>query len=270
MDVIGIDFTSSPSSRKPITCVRCVFDGEVLHVGSRKRWPEFSGFETELRKRGPWIAGIDFPFGQASKFIARIGWPRDWAGYVHHAHSLGRDGFRKALDSYREGRPYGDKEHRRETDAAAGSVSPQKLYGVPVGLMFFEGAPRLAKLGVTIPHLQSGEPDRIVVEAYPGVLARQIVDRRAYKHDDKRKQTKEQSQARRDILSGLMSGFLNERYGFIVDAPASLCDDPMADELDASLCAVQAAWAWRNRLSRFGAPSNVNSYEGWIADPSLA
>ena len=29
-----------------------------------------------------------------------------------------------------------DKEHRRQTDIAVGSVSPQKLYGVPVGLMF--------------------------------------------------------------------------------------------------------------------------------------
>jgi hypothetical protein len=51
-----------------------------------------------------------------------------------------------------------------QTDIAAGSVSPQKLYGVPVGLMFFEGAPR------PIPKLHYGDPKRIVVEAYPGVL----------------------------------------------------------------------------------------------------
>jgi Protein of unknown function (DUF429) len=241
-----------------------------LHAGSLERWPEFSTFEAELKKPGPWIAGIDFPFGQASKFVARIGWPRDWAGYVHHANSLGREGFRSALDAYREGRPYGDKEHRRETDVAAGSISPQKLFGVPVGLMFFEGAPRLAKSGVTLPHLQTGDPDRIVVEAYPGVLARQIVGRRSYKHDYKKKQTIEQNHARREILGGLMGCISNERYGFSVDAPASLCDDPTGDELDALLCAVQAAWAWQNRLSRFGAPSNVNRDEGWIADPSVA
>ena len=28
--VFGIDFTSAPSSRKPITCARASFDGEVL------------------------------------------------------------------------------------------------------------------------------------------------------------------------------------------------------------------------------------------------
>lgn len=59
-------------------------------------------------------------------------------------------------------RPPGDKEHRRVTDIAAGSISPQKIYGVPVGLMFFEGAPRLIKSGVTIPILQTGDPSRIV------------------------------------------------------------------------------------------------------------
>ena len=79
----------------------------------------------------------------------------------------------------------GDKEHRRQTDFAAGSISPQKLYGVPVGLMFFEGAPRWWKQGSPIPHLQQGDPKRIVIEAYPGVLARQIIDRRKYKDDTK-------------------------------------------------------------------------------------
>jgi Protein of unknown function (DUF429) len=251
-------------------CLRCDFDGEVLRAGNLERWSDFSTFESELKEQGPWIAGIDFPFGQASKFIERIGWPRDWLGYVRHADSLGRDGFRKALDTFREGQVEGDKEHRRETDVAAGSISPQKLYGVPVGLMFFEGAPRLVRSEVTIPHLQVGEPDRIVVEAYPGVLARKLVGRRSYKHEEKKKQTPGRLGARQDILRGLTRWLPSGLYGFRIDAPVSLCDDPAGDDLDALLCAVQAAWAWRNRLNRFGAPSNVNPDEGWIADPSLA
>jgi hypothetical protein len=194
----------------------------------------------------------------------------DWLGYVRHAHSLGRDGFREALDAFRKEQRAGDKEHRRETDIAAGSISPQKLYGVPVGLMFFEGAPRLARSEVTIPHLQAGDPDRIVVEAYPGALARQIVGRRSYKHEDKKKQTTERREARQDILRGLMRCGPDDLNGFRIDASASLCDDPTGDDLDALLCAVQAAWAWQNRLNRFGAPINVNRDEGWIADPSVA
>jgi hypothetical protein len=47
----------------------------------------------------------------------------------------------------------------------AGSISPQKLYGTPVALMFFEGAPRLLRSGVSIPHMHAGDPERMVVEA---------------------------------------------------------------------------------------------------------
>ena len=97
------------------------------------------------------------------------------------------------------------------TDKAAGAISPQKLYGTPVGLMFFEGAPRLSAAGVTIPGLQAGDPERIVVEAYPGVLARALIGRRGYKQDTKAKQTAEQAQARRDLLSALSGADLRGR-----------------------------------------------------------
>ena len=146
MDVFGIDFTSRPTRRKTITCIHCTLEGDVLRAGELELWPDFAAFEQALRLPGPWIAGIDFPFGQSRKFIDTIGWPADWRGYVMHARSLGRKGFRVALDQYREPRAIGDKEHRRTTDIAAGSISPQKLFGVPVGLMFFEGAPRLIEV----------------------------------------------------------------------------------------------------------------------------
>ena len=270
MDVLGIDFTSSPSRRKPLTCLRCNFNGQVLRAGSLDEWSSFTEFEQALQRPGAWIAGIDFPFGQSRKFIETIGWPLNWRDYVLHAQSLGREGFRAALDAYRETRPYGDKEHRRATDIAAGSISPQKLYGVPVGLMFFEGAPRLALSGVAIPGLQNGDPDRIVVEAYPGVLARQIIRRRGYKQDTKKKQTAAQRDARYDLLAGLCNGTLNALFGFEIEAPDSLCEDPGGDHLDALLCAVQAAWAWQNRTRGYGLPSTIDLLEGWIADPSLS
>ena len=143
MKVLGIDFTSRPTRQKPITCLHCTLDGDVLCARELEEWVDFTLFEQALQRPGPWIAGIDFPFGQSRRFIETIGWPSNWADYVLHANALGRNGFRAALNAYRSVRPSGDKEHRRQTDIAAGSISPQKLYGVPVGLMFFEGAPRL-------------------------------------------------------------------------------------------------------------------------------
>jgi hypothetical protein len=180
---MGIDFTSRPTRKKPLVCMHCMLDKRVLRADRLEEWTEFAQFELALKRPGPWIAGIDFPFGQSRKFIGNIGWPSTWPDYVAHAESLGREGFRDALDNYRRKRPFGDKEHRRTTDVAASSISPQKLYGVPVGLMFFEGAFRLLQSGVTIPILYSGDPARIVVEAYPGVLARHIVGRDGYKND---------------------------------------------------------------------------------------
>lgn len=269
MNVMGIDFTSRPTRRKPLTCMHCTLEGSVLHANSLEEWPNFAPFEEALKKAGPWIAGIDFPFGQSRTFIENIGWPDHWSGYVRHAGSLGRMGFRSALDAYRSRRPFGDKEHRRATDIAASSISPQKLYGVPVGLMFFEGAPRLVDSGVTIPLLQSGDPERIVFEAYPGVLARQLNGRAAYKSDTAAKQTEEQYETRRSILHRILNGEIRSSYGLRVDAPTTLADDPSGDQLDALLCAIQAAWAWTMKDRGYGAPKSVDPLEGWIADPSL-
>lgn len=270
MKVLGIDFTSRPKRSKPITCLNCTFNGRVLHAGELNEWTGFSAFEEALQRPGPWIAGIDFPFGQSRRFIENIGWPGCWRGYVMHAQSLGRNGFRETLDTYRRNRAKGDKEHRRQTDIVAGSISPQKLYGVPVGLMFFEGAPRLAESGVTIPHLQDGDPERVVIEAYPGVLARQIINRRKYKEDTRSKQTAVQRKTRYDLLAGLRGGDIRERYGIEIKAPDSLCEDPAGDHLDALLCAIQAAWAWQNRVSNYGAPPSVDPLEGWIADSAVS
>ena len=269
MKVYGIDFTSSPKRRKPITCLECRLDGNRLEAGELIEWQDIDAFESALRWPGPWIAGIDFPFGQSRKFIENIGWPNTWQGYVEHASSLGRKGFRSTLDGYRVNRPAGDKEHRRATDVKAGSISPQKLYGIPVGLMFFEGAPRLLEAGVTIPGLQQGDPQRIVVEAYPGVLARTLIGRRSYKQDTKSKQTRDQHEAREELLEKVTGQGLLARHGLIVSAPSTLADDPGADHLDALLCAVQAGWAWLQRNNNFGVSGQVDPLEGWIADPSL-
>ncbi len=268
MKVLGIDFTSRPNRRKPITCLHCTLEGDCLHTGDLECLTDFNQFEDMLGRPGLWIAGIDFPFGQSRLFIESIGWPAYWEGYVLHAASLGKEGFRESLTAYRRNRAEGDKEHRRQTDIAAGSISPQKLYGVPVGLMFFEGTPRLIHSNVTIPHMRDGDPSRIVVEAYPGVLARNIIGRRSYKNDTKKKQTDGQNLARLEILTVIRSGKLSDHLGFFVEADDQIAEDPTGDHIDALLCAIQAAWAWQNRAHGFGAPELSDPLEGWIAHPS--
>ena len=269
MKIYGIDFTSRPSRRKPLTCLECSLEGDVLRAGELIKWSRFEEFEAALVRPGPWIAGIDFPFGLPRRFIENIGWPLTWVGYVEHVRTLGRRGFRDALDTYRSTRSAGDKEHRRATDIAAGSISPQKLYGTPVGLMFFEGAYRLRDSGVTIPGLLAGDPERSVVETYPGFLARTIIGRRSYKQDTRSKQTTQQHLARKDLLKEIVDGAARQLYGFNVNVSMDLTADPGGDQLDALLCAIQAAAAWRLRTNRFGMPESTDPVEGWIADVTI-
>ncbi len=267
MKIIGIDFTSRPSKSKPLTCLICNFDGAVLIANELVMWPSYDGFENFLSSPGPWVAGIDFPFGQSRRFIKNVGWPDEWQDYIKLVSLMKRSEFRSMLDEYRKLRPFGDKEHRRSTDIAASSISPQKLYGVPVGLMFFEGAPRLLKAKVLVPGITDGDPNRIVVEAYPGVLAKRLIGRRSYKQDNSKKQTSDQASARADLLDKILIGGSAEEYGFRVEAPRDLCDDPTGDTLDTLMCAMQAAWAWTQREATFGAPLNLDPSEGWISDP---
>jgi hypothetical protein len=273
MRVIGIDFTSRPTQRKPLTCLHAMLKGRVLHIeaGALERWSTFTQFEAALQRPGPWIAGIDFPFGQSRTFIENAGWPRDWAGYVAYVGSVSRESFRDELQRYSMDRPYGDKLHQRTTDVGTSAISPQKLNFTPVGYMFFEGARRLLRSEVTIPALQSGDPLRIVVEAYPGVLARHLIGRSSYKTDNKNQKFPEHRDWRRTMLDRILTGGLEPLYGLRVHASKHLDDllnDPSGDEIDSLLCAIQAAWAWTMKDRNYGAPAGADArLEGWIADP---
>jgi hypothetical protein len=270
MTVYGVDFTSAPSQRKPITCAECRLEGNMLTFVALHRWPHFEDFTEFLASPGPWIAGFDFPFGQSRRFIETIGWPPDWQAYVAHATSLSRSAFVDTLTDYRTPRAAGDKEHRRAVDIRTGAISPQKLYGIPVGLMFYKGAKRLLASNVHIPLLRPGDPSRIVVEAYPGVRVRAMIGRASYKNDDRAKQTASLLEARRSVLTQLLHSDPAASHGLSITAPMTLADDPSGDELDALICAAQAAWAYRQRDRNFGIPADADPLEGWICDPGMA
>ena len=280
--VRGIDFTSSPKATKRITCVECLLIDNVLRPIDGDPWryfQDFREFEKFLSAPSPsglqWIAGVDFPIGFPLRFVENMDWPRSWVDYIDmQVAPLSRKGWRDILHNYKRPRPKGDKEHLRRTDKLAGSVSAQKHHGVPVAMMFLEGAPLLRKAGVLIPGLQQGCPERVVVEAYPGVAVRNLLGKKpSYKNDTKSKQTPDQLLARKEILHALTGGGSAELYGVEVQETkdhGALIWDRTGDHLDALLCAVQAAWAWRNGPPNFGIPAPICPTEGSIADPACA
>ena len=273
MKIFGLDFTSAPRPRKPITCAVGELQDNFLQVKDCLAINSFAEFEEFLRLPGPWLAALDFPFGQPGKLMANLGWPTAWESYIEAISSMGKTVFEEALLAYRKSRPTGDKQHLRATDTYAGACSPMMLHRVPVGKMFFQGAPRLLASGVSILPCHPTNDKRIVVEGYPALVARKWIGKRAYKSDERSKQTLEKEDARYQIVGGLRSHELVAHYGFALELSDAMADgliqDPMGDDLDALLCAVQAAWVYTQRENGYGIPEQCNRDEGWIVDPEM-
>ena len=231
----------------------------------------FDEFEALLQTPGPWVGGFDFPFGLPRELVVTLGWPQDWSQLVQHIQALGKDAFKAALNAVRESRPMGARYIARRGDSAAGSSSPMKLVNPPVGLMFFEGAPRLLAAGVCVLPCAPSEDSRIALETYPGYLARQIT-RASYKKDGKEGERPDRREARIEIIEAIASGHKSVAP-LELDLPEALrrlcIDDGSGDALDAALCAVQAALGCvdPHATSRhnFSIPSDADPLEGWIA-----
>ena len=262
----GVDFTSRPRLRKPITVASGAWQRSAFHLDALEELAHWQDFECWLKRPGPWIAGFDFPFGLPREAVDDLGLPKQWPQLVAHCRGLGRDEFRAMLDRYRESRPTGKRYAHRAADHPAGSHSPLKLVNPPVGLMFLEGAPRLLDAGVTLPGLRPGDPQRVALEAYPGFSARQMV-KGSYKNDAPAKQTPARRQARKSMLRSLTTS--GSPFGFVLTGSTrllnSLNSDATGDRLDAVLCAMQATWAWQRRGDNYGMPVHIDPLEGWIA-----
>ena len=272
MRIYGLDFTSAPGRRKPLVVLGCTLEGDSLRVEDAKTLTDFDGFEDFLQRRGPWVCGMDFPFGQPRSLISALGWPQGWEGYVGEVGVLPKEEFEDKIRADMAKRPRGSKWRYRLADRRSGSSSAMMLFRVPVGKMFYQGAPRLLASGVRVEPCRRNGDERVAVEAYPAVVARRFLGRTAYKRDGV-PDTPERRSARETLLAGLESAVLREVYGFAVEMDARWRDefvqDPSADALDSLLCAVQAAWAHEKRDEGYGVPPECDPDEGWILDPAL-
>lgn len=268
MRIYGLDFTSSPTRRKPITCACCELYDTVLTVKSCRKLTSFDEFEAFLRSDGPWLTALDFPFGQPRKLIVNLGWPQSWQGYMGKVASMSKVEFEDTLHSYRASRSPGDKLHLRATDQQAGAISPMMLHRVPVGKMFFQGATRLFNSPISILPCRPTADNRIAVEGYPSLVARKLIGRRSYKSAVHVQQTIDREIAKREIVQSLVSERIVDLYGLSVEMSDEmeemLVQDGMGDMLDAVLCAVQAGWAYMERERGYGIPAGCDKDEGWI------
>ncbi len=262
--LIGVDFSSAPTRRKPITLAQGLRQGQVLRLEGLLNFDTLPALGDFLAQPEPWLGGFDFPFGLPRELVLALDWPQQWSALMQHYFQLSRDEIRATFAAFCDSRPVGGKFAHRACDIPAGSSSSMKWVNPPVAFMLHAGVPLLLQAGAELPGLQRGDPNRVALEAYPGLLAREFLGRRSYKSDDRVKQTPDRLIARKDLIDGLEQG--RSRLGLRLKLShaqrESLVDDASGDRLDAVLCLLQAAWA--QTQPGYGLPAEIDPLEGWI------
>ncbi|OWQ49334.1 DUF429 domain-containing protein [Roseateles noduli] len=267
--LVGVDFTSAPTTRKPIRLAFGRRQGSVLKLERQVAIGSLDDFGSWLAEPGPWLGGFDLPFGLPRELVETLGWPSEWAPLIAHYASLTRAEIRDTFAAFCDARPVGGKFAHRACDGPAGSSPSMKWVNPPVAYMLHAGVPRLVAAGVHLPGLHDGDATRVALEAYPGLLARELIGTRSYKSDDRAKQTPDRLIARKDLIEALEQG--RSRLGLRLKLSHAhrdeLADDGSGDKLDAVLCLMQAAWA--DARPDYGLPADMDPLEGWIVGAPL-
>jgi hypothetical protein len=263
--VAGIDFTSRPTARKPIVVAQGDLDGTVVRLEGLRPLPTFEAFSAWLKAPDEsWVAAFDLPFGLPNELVSTLKWPTVWIDLIHHYAALSRSDIRDTFAAFCNARPVGGKFAHRACDGPAGSSPSMKWVNPPVAFMLHAGVPLLIDAGVHLPGLHAGDPSRVAVEGYPGLLAREVLGARSYKSDDRAKQTPDRLIARKDLVDALEQGRtrLGLRLRLSHAQRDSLVADASGDRLDSVLCMLQAGWA--RTQPAYGRPPDADPLEGWI------
>ncbi len=257
--LLGCDFTSAPSRRKPITLAVGRTDRHRVILNGLERFETLDAWAARMAQPGRWVGGFDLPFGLPRELVTTLGWPTEWAACMAHYAGLSREAIREAFAGFCNARPVGGKFAHRATDGPAGSSPSMKWVNPPVAFMLHAGVPRLMAAGITLPGLLP-------------LLARSVLGTTSYKSDDKAKQTPDRLIARKTLINALENGQapLLQACGLRLKLTHAqrdaLADDASGDTLDAVLCLLQAAWAQAQHVAghpQWGLPA-FDPLEGWI------
>lgn len=276
--MLGCDFSSAPTARKPIVLALGQLQGARVTLSGVVRLTSLQEFGYWLSEQPRWLGAFDLPFGLPRELVQTLGWPLAWQACMAHYCALPRDQIRAAFAAFCDARAPGRKFAHRATDLPAGSSPSMKWVNPPVAFMLHAGLPWLLRCGAALPGLHAGaatnsdlngQPMRVALEGYPGLLAREVLGRRSYKSDDKAKQDAQRLIARKDLITALEHG--QTRLALFLKLSHAqrdaLADDARGDTLDAVLCLLQAAWAqtqFERGNKRYGLPPTIDPLEGWI------
>ncbi|QMV75121.1 DUF429 domain-containing protein [Comamonas piscis] len=275
--LLGCDFSSSPSPRKPIVLAwgRLDADAQTVTLEGFHRFSTLVQWQAFLLQQPAWVGGFDLPFALPRELVNSLGWPSDWQACMQHYARLERSEIRDLFKAFCDARPVGGKFAHRATDGPAGASPSMKWVNPPVAWMLHAGLPRLLALGADFPGLLRRDSTRVALEAYPGMLARELIGRRSYKSDDRQRQTPERAQARAALLEALQQGRHRLGLRLLAEAPQlqTMAADASGDHLDAAICMLQAGWALAQHAAGdalYGLPPGIDPLEGWIVTAPLS
>ena len=280
--LFGCDFSSAPSRRKAIVLAIGSRRGSAVSLSALHQLDSLAAFGAWLAGAGNWLGAFDFPFGLPRELVQALGWPLQWEPCIRYYAGLSRAEIRDRFAAFCQARPTGGKFAHRATDLPAGSSPSMKWINPPVAYMLHAGVPLLLAAGARIPGMHGATgaqtrrrqaADRVALEAYPGLLARELIGRESYKSDAPMRQNSARALARGRILQALETG--RTRLGLSLELTpaqhAQLLGDGSGDTLDAVLCLVQAAWAEQRHAqgdAGYGLPEGFDPLEGWIITAS--
>ena len=267
--LLGCDFSSRPTHKKPIVLALGSSHKGRVQLSKLERLESPEAFEAWLTQPLKWVGVFDLPFGLPRELVQTLGWPLRWHPCIRYYASLSRAEIRDTFAAFCDARPAGGKFAHRATDSPAGSSPSMKWVNPPVAYMLHAGVPAFLRADVHLPGLHAGDANRVALEGYPGLLAREVLGTTSYKSDDKAKQTNDRLIARKDLITALEHGQtrLKLRLKLTHAQRDMLVDDASGDALDAVLCLMQAAWAQGRHddgAPLYGLPAAMDPLEGWI------
>ena len=147
MQVLGCDFSSSPSRRKPVVLALGQVQAGRVRLQALQTFDTLEAWGAWLAQPGDWVGGFDLPFGLPRELVQTLGWPTDWAACMDHYAALTRPQIREQFAAFCQARPVGGKFAHRATDGPAGSSPSMKWVNPPVAYMLHAGVPWLRQIG---------------------------------------------------------------------------------------------------------------------------
>ena len=132
MQMVGVDFSSRPTTRKPVVVARGRLQGSRVVLHGLTPHATLASFGRWLGEPGAWVGGFDFPFGLPRELVAHLGWPQQWPALVAHYAALQRAHIRATFAAFCAARPAGAKFAHRACDRPAGSSPSMKWVNPPV------------------------------------------------------------------------------------------------------------------------------------------